>query len=59
MIAGMGAPAPWVGLLTGTQTERAIHAGEAAGGFHALAVVAPATRVALDRAVADWQKRHR
>ena len=32
-------PAPWVGLLTGAHTERAVQAEEAAGGFHALAVV--------------------
>jgi iron complex transport system ATP-binding protein len=32
-------PAPWVGLLTGAHTERAVLAEEAAGGFHALAVV--------------------
>ncbi|MGH7413790.1 MAG: adenosylcobinamide amidohydrolase [Candidatus Rokuibacteriota bacterium] len=36
---GAGAPAPWVGLLTGAHTERAVQAEEAAGGFHALAVV--------------------
>ncbi|MGH7364888.1 MAG: adenosylcobinamide amidohydrolase [Candidatus Rokuibacteriota bacterium] len=36
---GVGAPAPWVGLLTGAATERAVQAEEAAGGFHALAVV--------------------
>ena len=34
-----GVPAPWVGLLTGAQTERAEQAEEAAGGFHALSVV--------------------
>src|SRR6266852_699197 len=34
-----GVPAPWVGLLTGAHTERAVQAEEAAGGFHALAVV--------------------
>ena len=34
-----GVPAPWVGLLTGVHTERAVQAEEAAGGFHALAVV--------------------
>jgi adenosylcobinamide hydrolase len=34
-----GVPAPWVGLLTGAPTERAVQAEEAAGGFHALAVV--------------------
>jgi len=34
-----GVPAPWVGLLTGAQTERAAQAEESAGGFHALAVV--------------------
>jgi len=34
-----GVPAPWVGLLTGADTERAVQAEEAAGGFHALAVV--------------------
>jgi adenosylcobinamide hydrolase len=34
-----GVPAPWVGLLTGAYTERAVQAEEAAGGFHALAVV--------------------
>jgi len=34
-----GVPAPWVGLLTGAQTERAAQAEEAAGGFRALAVV--------------------
>ena len=34
-----GVPAPWVGLLTGAQTERAVQAEEAADGFHALAVV--------------------
>ncbi|MGH7397408.1 MAG: adenosylcobinamide amidohydrolase [Candidatus Rokuibacteriota bacterium] len=36
---GAGAPAPWVGLLTGARTERAVQAEEAAGGFRALAVV--------------------
>jgi adenosylcobinamide hydrolase len=35
----VGVPAPWVGLLTGAHTERAVQAEEAAGGFHALAVV--------------------
>ena len=35
--AGVGAP--WVGLLTGAHTERAVQVEEAAGGFHALAVV--------------------
>ena len=34
-----GVPAPWVGLLTGAHTERAVQAEEASGGFHALAVV--------------------
>ena len=34
-----GVPTPWVGLLTGAHTERAVQAEEAAGGFHALAVV--------------------
>jgi len=34
-----GVPAPWVGLLTGARTDRAVQAEEAAGGFHALAVV--------------------
>jgi adenosylcobinamide hydrolase len=34
-----GVPAPWVGLLTGAYTERAVQAQESAGGFHALAVV--------------------
>ena len=34
-----GVPAPWVGLLTGAHTELAVQAEEAAGGFHALAVV--------------------
>ena len=34
-----GVPAPWVGLLTGAYTERAMQAEEAAAGFHALAVV--------------------
>jgi adenosylcobinamide hydrolase len=34
-----GVPAPWVGLLTGASTERAVQAEEAAGGFRALAVV--------------------
>jgi len=34
-----GVPAPWVGLLTGARTERAAQAEEAAGGFHALAIV--------------------
>jgi iron complex transport system ATP-binding protein len=34
-----GVPAPWVGLLTGAYTDRAVQAQEAAGGFHALAVV--------------------
>lgn len=34
-----GVPPPWVGLLTGAHTERAVQAEEAAGGFHALAVV--------------------
>ena len=34
-----GVPAPWVGLLTGADTERAVQAEEVAGGFHALAVV--------------------
>jgi adenosylcobinamide amidohydrolase len=33
-----GVPAPWVGLLTGAHTERAV-AQESAAGFHALAVV--------------------
>jgi iron complex transport system ATP-binding protein len=32
-------PAPWVGLMTGAATEHAVVAEEAAGGFHALAVV--------------------
>jgi adenosylcobinamide hydrolase len=34
-----GVPAPWVGLLTGAHTERAVQVEEVAGGFHALAVV--------------------
>ena len=34
-----GVPAPWVGLLTGALTERAVQAEESAGGVHALAVV--------------------
>jgi adenosylcobinamide hydrolase len=34
-----GVPSPWVGLLTGARTERAVQAEESAGGFHALAVV--------------------
>ena len=34
-----GVPAPWVGLLTGANTERAEQAEESAGGVHALAVV--------------------
>jgi adenosylcobinamide hydrolase len=34
-----GVAAPWVGLLTGAHTERAVQVEEAAGGFHALAVV--------------------
>ncbi len=34
-----GVPAPWVGLLTGAHTERAVQAQESAAGFHALAVV--------------------
>ncbi len=34
-----GLAAPWVGLLTGAHTERAVQVEEAAGGFHALAVV--------------------
>jgi adenosylcobinamide hydrolase len=34
-----GAPAPWVGLLTGAHTERAVQTEEAADGFRALAVV--------------------
>jgi adenosylcobinamide hydrolase len=32
-------PAPWVGLLTGAHTERAVQAEEAAAGLHALTVV--------------------
>jgi len=34
-----GVLAPWVGLLTGAHTERAVQAQESGGGFHALAVV--------------------
>ncbi|MEX2223790.1 MAG: adenosylcobinamide amidohydrolase [Candidatus Rokuibacteriota bacterium] len=34
-----GVPAPWVGLLTGAHTERAVQAEETGGGLHALAVV--------------------
>jgi adenosylcobinamide hydrolase len=34
-----GVPAPWVGLLTGALTERAVQAEESGGGFQALAVV--------------------
>ena len=34
-----GVPVPWVGLLTGALTERAVQAEDSAGGFHALAVV--------------------
>jgi iron complex transport system ATP-binding protein len=52
-----GVPAPWVGLLTGAYTERAVQAEEAAGGFHALAVVTAglSNPVAAGRSpVATW-----
>jgi iron complex transport system ATP-binding protein len=44
----MAVPEPWVGLLTGAHTERAVQAQEAGGGFRALAV----TTVGLSNPVA-------
>lgn len=52
-----GVAAPWVGLLTGAHTERAVQVEEAAGGFHALAVVTAglSNPVAAGRSpVATW-----
>ena len=52
-----GVPAPWVGLLTGAQTERATQAEEATGGLRALAVVTVglSNPVAAGRSpVASW-----